>query len=606
MRFDFSDKKYLGLLLALLAFSFITVNFVGPSESRKVLIDGDGSGLYAYLPAVLVFHSTDFTPVLESEKQRRPPDYTGHYFHRINGTLINKFTCGQALLQLPFFLMAYFLSLLTGLEADGYNVLFQYAVALAALFWVSVGLYYFVKLAETYQISKQKAWLMAFAGFLGTNLFFYTLVSPSHSHAYSFSVITITLYFVRKSFLTQRRNIIFLAAFWFGMVVLVRPVNILVVAAFPFLASSFQKFRTTVLSKLNNFHFVGATFIFLLALSPQLIINLLQTGKPVIYGYQNEGFYFDRPELLNFLFSFRKGWFVYTPFMLLLFPAVFQLFRQSKFAFFSFLCFFTLLVYVFSSWWNWFYGDSFGMRPMIDFYSLFFLVILLMLTSIRKKILLIATTTFIMLAVFLNLFQSWQYAVGIIHPDAMNKKAYTYVFLRADQSYKKVVAATDESFYGVLQTSPFFETQNSLETDIPGWSTNRQTVQGENSKAAKLTESAIYSPSFNYVIPESVKGKRNIYIVFETKYLEPKTNAAANALFVVDVKDTSGNTVFYKAFKMKRLPDRVTNQWRQGSIGFKIPDLTAELSSIKLYVWNKEKQEFLLDDLELRLYTYRQ
>ncbi len=57
---------------------------------------------------------------------------------------------------------------------------------------------------------------------------------------------------------------------------------------------------------------------------------------------------------------------------------------------------------------------------------------------------------------------------------------------------------------------------------------------------------------------------------------------------------------------MKRLPDQVTNQWRKGNIGFKIPDFTGDLSSIKFYIWNKDRQGFLLDDLELRFYTYRQ
>ncbi len=466
MQLNFSNRKYLGLLFILMTFSFITVNFIGPNESRKVLIDGDGSGLYAYLPSAFVFHTFDFTAVLESEKERRPPDYQGHYFHDVDGTLINKFSCGQALLQLPFFIVAYFLSLLLGFEMDGYNILFQYSVAIAALFWTSVGLLFFVKLARTYQISKEKAWLMAFIGFFGSNLFFYTLISPSHSHAYSFSIITITLYFVRKSFLSQSRNAILMAAFCFGLVVLVRPVNIIAVAGFPFLASSTFQFRSTIKNKLVNFHFLAAALVFVLALSPQFIINYLQTGKSIIYGYQNEGFYFSHPELFNFLFSFRKGWFVYTPLMLLLVPAIVTLYKRSKYEFYTFIVFCVLIVYVFSSWWNWFYGDSFGMRPMVDFYGLFFLVIVLMVNNLKKKFLSITISIFVLLVVFLNLFQSWQYAVDIIHPDAMNKEAYSYVFLRTDKSYKNAVSGTDESFYGTSENKAFFETKNDLDSTM--------------------------------------------------------------------------------------------------------------------------------------------
>ncbi len=601
-----NDKKYFGLLLGLMAFLFVMVNFIGPDPARKVLIDGDGSGLYAYLPALTIYRSVDFTPVLEAEKQRRPPDYQGHYFHRVNGTLINKFTVGQALLQLPFFILAWLLSLLTGLEADGYNIFFQYAVALAALFWTMAGLLFFVKLARTYGVSKDKSWLMAFAGLLGTNLVFYALVAPSHSHAYSFAMVSITLYFVRKSFLTQERKHILYAAFWFGLVVLVRPVNVLLAAGLPFLAGSARQFGQLVKSKLTGYRLVEAVLVLLLALSPQLVINYLQTGSPVIYGYKNEGFYFDDPQILNFLFSFRKGWFVYTPFMLLLFPALVRLFRQSRYIFYTFSGFIILVIYVFSSWWNWFYGDSFGMRPMVDFYALFFLVILLMVNDIKRKTTWWSLAVFTGLAVFLNMFQTWQYAAGIIHPDAMNRKAYAYVFLRMDQSYKNAVAGCDESFYGKLNEAPFFKTQNDLEGPLRGWTANPEPVSSGNSTAAKLTAAVQFSPSFEYNIPVPEKGKQNIYIVFETKYLEPEPNAASQALFVVDVKDTSGKTVFYKTFKMKRLPDQLSVQWREAHIGFKIPDFTDELSSIKLYIWNKEKQTFLLDDLAIRFYTYRQ
>jgi hypothetical protein len=211
-----------------------------------------------------------------------------------------------------------------------------------------------------------------------------------------------------------------------------------------------------------------------------------------------------------------------------------------------------------------------------------------------------------MLAIFLNLFQTWQYAVGIIHPDAMNKKAYNYVFLRSDNSYKYAVAATDESFYGEIEQTPFFETKNNLEKKVKGWKTNNLIETASNTKAAKLSAAIQYGPSFEYRVPDSLKRKKNIYIVFAATYLEPSVNAAIDALFVVDVKDRSGKTTFYKAFRMKRLPDQITHQWREGSIGFKIPDFTPDLNSIKLYIWNKERKEFLVDDLELRFYTYRQ
>lgn len=292
--------------------------------------------------------------------------------------------------------------------------------------------------------------------------------------------------------------------------------------------------------------------------------------------------------------------------MLLILPATVILYRRSKFECFSFLTFCIILIYVFSSWWNWFYGDSFGMRPMVDYYGLFMLVILLMLSSIKQRIWQIVAVSFIGLSLLLNLFQTWQYAEEIIHPDAMNKSAYNYIFLKTGNSYKRCIAATDESFYGLLQKEAFFKTNTNLETQSDDWRTNLYVLTESGSTAAKLTSSVHYGPSFEYQIPDSETGRENIYIKFKTDYFEPLENAAIGALFVVDIKDISNKTIFYKAFRMKRLPDQKVNEWRTGSIGFKIPDFAEGVSSIKFYIWNKEKSTFLLDDLELTFYSYQQ
>jgi hypothetical protein len=97
----------------------------------------------------------------------------------------------------------------------------------------------------------------------------------------------------------------------------------------------------------------------------------------------------------------------------------------------------------------------------------------------------------------------------------------------------------------------------------------------------------------------------NLYAVFETQFLEQEKNAAIGALFVIDIKDLKGKTEFYKTFRIKRLPDNTTGVWRKGSIGFKLPVLTPNSATIKMYIWNRDAQTFYLDDLQIALYTYQ-
>jgi hypothetical protein len=602
-----NKNRVLGIFLILiLLISFASTNFIGPNTSRKVIIDGDGSGLYAYLPALLIYKTIDFTPVFEFEKSRRSPDYTGHYFHDHDGILINKFSSGTALLQLPMFLLAYFLSYLFGLEADGYNILFQYAVAVSALIWVFIGLVFFIKLCKLYKIKKETAWLLAISGFLGSNLFYYTLSAPAASHVYSFGLISMFLYYMKKNFLLYKKHTLFISTVLLALIVLVRPVNILITLSLPFLAGSLENFTKSIKEKLKTGDIIIVILIFIIGISPQLIINYLQTGRLVFYGYENEGFYFGNPEIINFLFSYRKGWFVYTPIMLLLLPAFVSLYKRSKFELFSFTAFLLLLIYFFSSWWNWFYGDSFGMRPMVEYYGLFFLIIAIFISNFKRIWQLSIVLIFISLTLTLNLIQSIQYTKGIIHPDSMNKEAYWKIFLKTSDAYAGIIAASDESFHGQLEKEPFFETMNDMESLHFGWTDPEKSERSSysGSRAIQMNESRIYSPSFTYKIPLKLQHAKNLYVIFNVMIRQDAINSAQNALFIVDISNKEGKTLFYKKFKVKKLPDDMIGQWKKESIGFKLPEISKDMASIKFYIWNVSKGSFMVDDLGIQMYKY--
>ena len=600
-------RKYL-ILYSILITTFIVVNIFGTDSFREVFIDGDGSGHYAYLPTLIIYHTVDFADVFEFEKSQRPLDYMGHYFHKQGDILINKYTAGTALLQLPFFLIAYILSFIFGLTPDGYNIIFQYCIALSAVFWVGIGISYFVRLLKSFGIIDNFGWLLAVVTLFGTNLFFYTFIQPSFSHTFSFTVITMFLYYARTLFQNYSRKGIMMAAFSLGLVFLVRPANIIVIAALPFVAETPRNLLNSIKQKLKNHDYLISIPIFILAISPQLIINYLQTGSLIIYGYKNEGFYFDDPQIFNFLFSYQKGWFVYTPLYLLLFPALVYLWRKkSVYSVISFLIFFGIQVYVFSSWWNWYYGDSFGMRPMVDYYGFYSLVIAIFIYRVKGKLIKIAISIFVILMIIINMLQSYQYAVGIIHPDSMSKKSYWHVFFNLSHDCESSISCGDETFYGSLSETPFFITNNYIDDYDDGWKdpvNTNNTVFFSDSLSVSQTTDYIYSPSFNYFIPDTLAGYNNIYVRFSTMFLEMSKNAALKALFVVDISDKLGEHVFYKAFGIKPLPNDDINIWKEGSIGFKLPQITDDMYSIKFYIWNAEKQSYLLDDIKLKFYTY--
>ena len=178
---------------------FLIVNFIWPDDAfRTRTIDGDGRGYYDYLPTLFIYHTVDFKQAFDYEKANQPPGYLGHNFHEVDGIYINKFTVGTALMILPFFLIAHVLSPLFGLPADGYSLLYQYETALAALFWLWVGIFFLWRLLRSYRIPDKISFWIILLLVLGTNLLYYALVDVAFSHVYSFAAIAGFLYVVRK------------------------------------------------------------------------------------------------------------------------------------------------------------------------------------------------------------------------------------------------------------------------------------------------------------------------------------------------------------------------------------------------------------------------
>lgn len=598
------DSTFWWITILITISAFFAVNFWWSDSGYRVrTVDGDGRGYYDYLPTLLLRHTVDFKETFEYEKAHQPLEYVGPNYHEVNGVYINKYLVGTALMILPFFVIAHILSPLFGLPADGYSILYQYEVALAALFWLWVGILFLWKLLKKYDISNAVSFWVILLLILGTNLFYYAFEAVAFSHLYSFAAIAAFLYY--SKLLMNRFSVKYLVivAFLLGWVVLIRPVNVIVILVVPLFSDSF----TTFIKMLR--HIFGSAkllllslFVFLLAILPQLIINYLQTGNPIVYGYKNEGFEFLNPHLLNFLFSYKKGWLVYTPLMVLLLPAWIALYKKSKYHLMSFTIFIIVLLYIFSSWWNWFYGDGFGMRPMVDFYALFALVIAIWIEHLKKwQRILILILALPLTA--LNLVQTYQYNKGIIHVDSMTKEAYSYTFLKTDPKYRNVVGDADEFYYGTLSYEPLVSSRNNFETAVEGWSPaiSVDTLHFYSPKhSMKMNRDVEFSSSYSFEVNSQVQNRRT-YIILKAFCFEPTVDAALGVLFVVSIRDSSNRLKFYKAFRLKRLPDERVNKWYSSHIGFKLPKLTTG-DKVKTYIWNKQKKNFFIDDMQVELY----
>jgi hypothetical protein len=167
---------------------------------------------------------------------------------------------------------------------------------------------------------------------------------------------------------------------------------------------------------------------------PQLIYWKMQTGNFMYYSYSGEHFFFNHPRIWKGLFSFRKGWLLYTPMAALALAGFFFLKKNARPLLIPLYLYTFLNIWIVLSWWCWWYGGGFGLRAFIESFAfLAFPLAALWAWALKKGW--VAYVGLMIVAGFfirLNLFQSKQYREGKLHWDSMSKAMYKATFLNPD------------------------------------------------------------------------------------------------------------------------------------------------------------------------------
>jgi hypothetical protein len=189
----------------------------------------------------------------------------------------------------------------------------------------------------------------------------------------------------------------------------------------------------------------------------------------------------------------------------------------------------------------------------------------------------------------------------------MNKTNYKYVFLKSGSQYQNIISSQEESFYGTLSDKPFLSVGNDLEKEYKNWNIIRNNISDtafEGKYSFRMDSNNIYSPAFILTVPDSMKEfhSENIYIQFKTLYFESSVNATEGSLFVFSV-DSNNQPFYYKSYDIKKLADSVHGLWRKSNAGFRVPENLPDSSLMRFYIWNRERKEYLLDNIEIEFYT---
>jgi len=428
--------------IVLLLVIFALTNFTNKSWLKdegpdRGVIKWDVIFQYSYLPATFIYHdlSLDFTDDPEFVNDNK------FWFQSLeSGNKLIIKTMGMTYMYAPFFFVAHLLAPVLGYSNDGFSSIYQFFLVFGALFYLVIGFYCLWKLLSSWF----SPWVIAQTLFLigiGTNLYNYGSFESALDHSYLFALICMMLLAVHRWYQNPGWKQSLVLGLLTGQIVLIRPLNWLLLLPMFFWGVGSQdaliergRFLVKSLPALGLI-FAG----FLIPWIPQIIYWKEITGQ-FIYPAFNElegSFYLGNPHLMDFLISFRKGWFLYTPLMLAAVIGFIPLYRLNKGLFYPLLGFLGIIIYVLSSWWSWWYGGGFGMRPMVNYYGLLAIPLAALISlaekqTITKRILISILPVFF---VFLNIFQTFQFKAVLIHWDGMTKESYQTIFLRSKDRY---------------------------------------------------------------------------------------------------------------------------------------------------------------------------
>jgi hypothetical protein len=311
----------------------------------------------------------------------------------------------------------------------------------------------------------------------------------------------------------------------------------------------------------------------------QLIVWKIESGQFFFWSYQGEGFYFAHPKMIDILISYRNGWFVYTPVMLIaLISGAIVMFRQSKFSFLFFCFFFLSITYVMSSWYSWNYG-GYGHRGYIEYYAFFALLLGLALNTIGNRWLSVGLQIICLLCIILSAIQTRQYTNFILSHDYMNKERYWKVFLKTGSQY---VGILDKALPAELNIYSDYVFSNGFEDN--NWNSNPNSLTDANAMNGrysamvndKINDSPIFKIAANK-LPQSAN------LVVYVKFWAYMAEANCNASLIVNDKTSEGNISGLGNFPLKDSLQG-TGVWRNIRYVVRLSAFKASTDTLNIFI----------------------
>lgn len=560
----------------------------------------DVFGQYIYLPMIFDQHQLVYTDLsyFESINFNYNVSETLYQFvQHPNGNIMTKYTIGWSVMMLPFYLIAEVWAYLGSYSSNGFSFPYQFMMAFGASFYF-IGSIFLLRHLLLKFFSSNIVLLVLISGVFGTNFLFMQYASLGSTHFLEFFLLCcLLLQTIRFYADISLKNGIILG-FIIGLIAIVRPPDIL----FSLIPVFWSNGRFSSFKEKINFFLKGQKTIVSTTFTVCFSVLLIQftywritSGKWIINSYSNnygEGFDWFHPYLQEVLFSFRKGWFIYTPIAVLCLSGFYWWIKKNK-SNFTFLLTFLIFLYVISCWTTWWYAASFSQRALIDIYPILFISFGFYLEYVRVNRFKLLHYALVSILILFNLFQTYQIAQGIIHNSRMTKTYYFSIFGQTSpptQEQLKLLSVDRDNIY--LHA-----------TSIDSSYQKRKTFRIDFNPDVILNTETMYTPILEY-LPTELSQKEYFWI--ESKWFyEGKASALEGKIF--------NSATMYKenayAWYGKSIHDsgiELDTLLKQVTFRYFTPHFRTLTDKIRIGVWAQSGNEIIIKRVEFSIFEPRE
>lgn len=598
-----SKSVYLTLTLITV---FVVVNSLVFYPSN--IISYDVFGYYIYLPLSFIVEgdSQDALHYLNEIKTTYESSETLYQIqHLPNGDFVMKYTSGWAVCYAPFFFIAHGIASLTGYATDGFSQPYQISIFIGSLIYTLIGIYFLFKIAR-YFFQKRLAIILLVSIILGTNYLLHITMFGQNAmtHNLLFTGYTLIVWLTIQWYEKRKIKTILLLGVVCGLVILTRPTEI-VCLLIPLLWPLGKEIKRYQLFKKKFWQlFVFAAIVILIG-SIQLFYWKIQTGHALFFDYGNpaEGLDFLAPHTLDTLFSFRKGWYIYTPLMFLATLGFIPLFVKNRRLFLPLFLFFIANLYLVSSWSCWWYAASFSQRALIPSMVIMCIPLgyLIIYFWAKAKLIRSIFAIIVILIIALNIFQTVQFYKEVIPGDRMTKAYYMATFgsLAPNQKLKDELLLVNRqnpeqvNFRDTKRYTKRVVHFNNFE-DSSG-ANNQMSYSGSHSMKLNLPNT--FTPAFNLPFNE-LTSKDHAFIRITARVYKTEQAGDSPSLLIASF-EYQEETYNWQSQSIETIE---TNQWGEAEMIYLTPETRTLNDKIKVYLWHRSNTDLFIDDFKVEVY----